>query len=337
MRFHGIRLPILAILTFLGFSHSPSTWAEEAGSGRAALPSGAPSMSMEQWREAREAANAAMEAPRGDEKIASLEAFVKEHPGYPEQGWVLQSLVEAYIDKGDFDPAHLASLLERITTTETLYVNRKPEFLVTRYYFKHHLPMESAERLLAKARSEIADDRLKLSQETLPKKREEARDRLEFREFQLGLCEGRVLLEKRNYPAALEKLKQTEQLGDLSGRSGLLLQDSMGKTIRRLPTTGIDWLYLSLAKAFLKTGNRREARASLDLVQNFSSSYYPEITVEREALRKELGMPRASAGREFRAPPKRAADFTLEDLDGKKVALSDYRDRVVLAMFWSTW
>jgi hypothetical protein len=59
--------------------------------------------------------------------------------------------------------------------------------------------------------------------------------------------------------------------------------------------------------------------------------------VEREALRKELGMPRASAGREFRAPPKRAADFTLEDLEGKKVALSDYRDRVVLAMFWSTW
>lgn len=341
MRFHRIRLPILAILTFLGFSHSlpGRVWAEEAGSGRAALPSGAPSMSMEQWREAREAANAAMEAPRGDEKIASLEAFVKEHPDYPELGWVLQSLMEAYVDKGVFDPAHLASLLEGIAGTKTLSINRMPELLVDRYYFKHHLPMESAERLLAKARSDIADDRLKLSQETRPKKREEARDRLEFREFQLELCEGRVLLEKRNYPAALEKLKHAEQLGDRSGRSGLLLVDSTGKTIRRFPTagSGFDWLYLSLAKAFLKTGNRREARASLNLVQNFSSSYYPEIAVEREALRKELGMPRASAGREFRAPPKRAADFTLEDLDGKKVALSDYRDRVVLAMFWSTW
>jgi len=294
-------------------------------------------MSMEQWREAREAANTAMEAPRGDEKIASLEAFVKEHPEYPEQGWVLQSLVEAYIDKGDFDPAHLASLLERMTTTETLYVNRKPEFLVTRYYFKHHLPTESAERLLAKARSEIADDRLKLSQETLPRKREEARERLEFREFQLGLCEGRVLLEKKNYPAALEKLKETERLGDQSGRSGLLLEDATGKAIRRIPTTWTDELYLSLAKVFLKTGNRRDARASLELVQNFSPSFYPEIAMEREAVRKELGMPHPPAGREFRAAPKPAADFRLKDLDGKEVALSDFRDRVVLAMFWATW
>jgi hypothetical protein len=342
LRAPGRRILVLTVVALLIPFMMPAgdARAKEGQAEKQAIPTGgATAMSMEQWRETREAANAAMEAPRGDEKIASLEAFVKEHPGYPEQGWVLQSLVETYIDKGDFNPAHLASLLEQITTTETLYVNRKPEFLVTRYYFKHHLPMESAERLLAKARSEIADDRLKLSWETLPKKREEARDRLEFREFQLGLCEGRVLLEKRNYPAALEKLKQTEQLGDLSGRSGLLLQDSMGKTIRRFPTGGsdFDWLHLSLATAFLKTGNRREARARLDLVQNFSSSFYPEVAIEREALRKELGMPRASAGREFRAPPKRAADFTLKDLEGKEVALSDFPNRVVLAMFWATW
>src|SRR4030095_6740131 len=94
-----------------------------------------------------------------------------------------------------------------------------------------------------------------------------------------------------NYPGALAKLKHAEQLGDLSGRSGLLLEDSTGRMIRRLPTAGssIDWLYLSLAKASMKTGNRREARASLGLVQNFSSSYYPEIGMEREGVAQEVG------------------------------------------------
>src|SRR5215813_7667140 len=122
MRFHGLRLPILAVLILLGSLYTPpgEAWAEEAGSGRAALPSGAPSMSMEQWREARESSEAAMEAPRGDEKIASLEKFVTEHPDYPYLETVLYSLVDAYVDKGVFDPAHLASLIERMAATENL-------------------------------------------------------------------------------------------------------------------------------------------------------------------------------------------------------------------------
>jgi tetratricopeptide (TPR) repeat protein len=337
MRFHRIRLPILALLAFLGFSHSPSTWAEEAGSGRAALPSGAPSMSMEQWREANEFVNAAMEGPPGDEKIATLEKFLKEHPTYPELHYVLQNLVSAYIEKRDFDPAHLASLIERVADTKSLYGFTTEEFLVSSYYFKYHLPMESAERLLARARSEIAAQKLSMAQETLPRKREQTRLRIESREFMLALCEGRILLEKKDYPAALDKLRQAEQLGDLNGRSALLLEDSTEKAIRRIPTVGIDWLYLSLATAFLKTGNRHEARAHLEQVQDILPNDFPEIGIAKEALRKELGMPRPSAGRETRAEPKPAADFRLKDLDGNEVALSDFHDRVVLAMLWATW
>ena len=36
-------------------------------------------------------------------------------------------------------------------------------------------------------------------------------------------------------------------------------------------------------------------------------------------------------------PAKPASDFTLPDLDGKPVKLSDYRGKVVLVNFWATW
>lgn len=32
-----------------------------------------------------------------------------------------------------------------------------------------------------------------------------------------------------------------------------------------------------------------------------------------------------------------APGFTLQDINGKKVSLSDYRDKVVLVEFWATW
>src|SRR5664279_2139807 len=49
------------------------------------------------------------------------------------------------------------------------------------------------------------------------------------------------------------------------------------------------------------------------------------------------------AGRRKAAAPKLTAsgnlapDFTLTDIDGKKLALSDYRGKVVLLDFWATW
>ena len=35
--------------------------------------------------------------------------------------------------------------------------------------------------------------------------------------------------------------------------------------------------------------------------------------------------------------PRPAPAFTLPDLDGKKVALADFRGKVVLLFYWATW
>ena len=37
------------------------------------------------------------------------------------------------------------------------------------------------------------------------------------------------------------------------------------------------------------------------------------------------------------AKPQVAPDFTLEDLQGKRVAMQDHRGQVILLNFWATW
>lgn len=55
-------------------------------------------------------------------------------------------------------------------------------------------------------------------------------------------------------------------------------------------------------------------------------------------------LPAAAAGPDwtsFKAvpyePPKVAPEFSLPDLDGRPVALADFRGRVTLVFFWATW
>lgn len=55
-------------------------------------------------------------------------------------------------------------------------------------------------------------------------------------------------------------------------------------------------------------------------------------------------LPAAAAGPDwasFKAvpyePPKAAPEFSLPDLEGRPVALSDFRGKVTLVFFWATW
>jgi len=296
-------------------------------------------MSMERWRELKQEAEDATEAPRGDERIARCEAFLSRHPDYPELQFVLTSLVDAYLDKGDFDPAHMASLLERQSVAGSPYgPGELPEFLVGRYYFKYKLPLSSAERLLKKAWEGIAADRRALAKDTDPERRKEGLLRLEKREFMTDLAEGRVRLARGNTSSALGILLQAESLGNRTGQTGIQLREADGKLVRTLPRGSgqSDLLNLSMATAYARLGRRQEAEVRIGRVEDLIPGYYEEVGPARDALLADLGLPLVER-QEIRADPKPAPEFKFKDLQGKEVALSDFRDQVVLAMFWATW
>jgi hypothetical protein len=293
---------------------------------------------MQQWREAREEASAAMGAPRGDAKISRCEAFLKKYPDYPQASWVMRALVEAYIDKGSFDPARLDSLLQQVAERESYNGMGSAEFLIDKYYFKHHLPLEGAERVLLKNREEIARKRASLASLSDANRRDAALEQIEQREVLISIAEARILLARQDAAGAIRKLLETEAADSRTGTTVVPLVDARGRVVRTLPAGHriSDRLNLTLASAYARIGKRSEAIARLDRVQDFVPGHYPEVGPEVEALRRELNAP-APEPWVVRAPPEKARDFRLKDLQGRSVALSDFRGRVVLTMFWTTW
>ncbi len=67
---------------------------------------------------------------------------------------------------------------------------------------------------------------------------------------------------------------------------------------------------------------RSLALAAALLLALTGCSHSPRATVQDSAAQENL---------------KPAADFSLRDIDGKTVKLSDYRGKVVLLNFWATW
>ena len=279
-----------------------------------------------------------MNAPRGDERIARCEAFAREHPDYADLGDVLATLVDAYVETSRFDPARVANLLEQLAGLQAQGIWRLPEGLVDRYYFKYKLPLDSAERLLQKARAQVASEEAALAKISESRQKERRRQTLEMRKPHLELAEGRVRLARGDYPAAIDHLLRAESLGFASAWLGPVMRSAAQGSSRGFSafTPAAENLNLALAQAYLRTGDRRRARQRLGQVQAFLPEYFPEIALEREQLAKELGVS-SPASHEVRSEPTAAADFRLKDLDGKEVGLADFKDRVVLVMFWATW
>ena len=154
----------------------------------------------------------------------------------------------------------------------------------------------------------------------------------------MRLDEGRIQLEKRNPAGAAKTLLEAERKGEACALSGLPLISTKGQRALLLPAgqPASDRLNLSLAQAYAGMGNRKQALERLKRVLNSRSSPLDELDADLEALRTALKVT-VPQRREVRLDPEPAAELRLKDLEGKEVALSDFKDRVVMVMFWATW
>ena len=87
-----------------------------------------------------------------------------------------------------------------------------------------------------------------------------------------------------------------------------------------------------LGKKVLVVGLARTGLATL----RFLKAKGARVNATERRLREEMKVPLPAAA-DVRADPVPAADFSLKDLDGNTVSLSDFRHKVVLVQQWTTW
>lgn len=289
-----------------------------------------PPMKLEDWRKVQKEGEAAAKAPELTKRIEQCKQFIADNEGHHATGTVLEALTDAMVEQGNYNPAELARFVEmRCKTDED--ATRLPVELVREYHLEHGLPIDSALRMLGEARARLDRD----WEQDVETEKDEARKRrtamwIDYQRMQTHLLEGRIQLEHDAPTAALAALDRAAKAAQ-NVPSGIMLR---GKDSRTLATGMMDELHVLRAAALHELERDDEAKVAFaDTVGFVSDTKLRELY---DQTKKDLGMQSKSA-RMVTAEAQLAQDFTLQDLDGKKVKLSDYRGKVVLLTFWATW
>jgi thiol-disulfide isomerase/thioredoxin len=169
----------------------------------------------------------------------------------------------------------------------------------------------------------------------------------------------------KSKPANLTKnewiQQQNQELGRMLGEYGKALMMS-GKNMEAIPVleksisligTENGKINETYSKALLETGDNRKAYTETErfILDGFSTPEMPNClkTAYIEINGSDSGFDLYLAGINKTAKQKRTAkiksemlnkpapDFTLTDLQGKKVSLKDYRGKSIVIDFWATW
>jgi hypothetical protein len=301
------------------------------------VPSGKPASThpaLEEWRVLKREVGEIVAMPAGPEQIDRCRAFLKKHPDFQDIYPLLNVLVADWLAVPENDRAYAVQLLERMAALSDRGYGLENLLLVDRFYLPYHLSPESALRLLAMSRKEIEEVRRLVPLESDAGIRSQMVP--DWSEFHLLVDEGRVLLQAGDASGALAKLLEVERKRDDGGAS-IQLRDAQGKILKTFP--GWDplsnWMNLAMAQAYAALGKLDAAKERLARVGG-EGGVLGAIQGPKEDLATQLKVVARTAG-EIRGDPLVAPDFDLEDLDGKHVRLSDYKDKIVLVMIWATW
>ena len=325
-----------ALLALFLFRASYGAQASAAPTPKGKPAGSAAQVTLEEFRALRKLSQEAMSSPPGPERIARCEAYLKEHPDSPNSPFILDTLLMDKLMTPGFDPHDATDLLEKVAASRASgYGSGYGEqelYVVQEYCLPYHFPVATCQAILARSRKAFeADHRLE--------KRDEVSSlwghSVAAIECHLLLEEGRVLLEAGDASGALQKLLQSEGCSQRDG-SLVSLRDSKGRSAQFFPTPSGDasWLNLSLAEAYARSGKKGEAVERLRWIQGTGE---PEkgFRARLHELEEQLKVTSPEMT-EFRGEAVPAPDFELEDLDGKKVRLSDFSGKVVLVLLWST-
>lgn len=292
-----------------------------------------PPMSLDAWRTIGEEGEAATKVADIGQRIEQCKTFVAKHGEHKETTKVLESLADAMVDSGSYDAAELAKFVEQRCASDE-DAGQLPVELVREYHVKHKLPLDSALRLLGEARARIDDE---WQEDVVREKDDKAKKRAEawlsYRRIQTYMLEGRVNLQHGKPDAAMKALDKARAQSK-TFPSDIEMLGAGGKKVGIVSSGLLDELHVLTAATLLELGREEEAKSAFTRAVGFVSDV--EMREIYADTRKALGF--STAGdRTITAEALPAFDFTLEDLNGKKVKLSDYRGKVVLVTFWATW
>jgi thiol-disulfide isomerase/thioredoxin len=288
-------------------------------------------IALDRWREIQKLGRIAARSPGLDERIDKCRAFIEDHADHQEAGAVLAALSDSLVERGDYDASELVHCVElRAELDEDDF--SLPIEMVREFHIKHDLPLASALSLLKVSRKRIARQWKDLEFETDERYREYREAGLRHGRTQTYVVEGRLHVERNEPSKALAALDKAEREA-AEFATDIIAIDAGGKTHTLVAGT-LDELHLLRAAALMALERPGSARASLGRTLGFFTD--PRLLSLYESTRDALGM-RSSSEQVVRAPPLMAQNFELSGLDGTKVRLSDFRGKVVIMTFFSTW
>jgi peroxiredoxin len=296
-----------------------------------AQPASAEKSTLDDWRLVNKLCEEATKGATAADRVRDCEKFLEQYPDHRGQKQLLKTLVDSYLQTGDYDPQRVAGLLESLAELDPNSY-RTPMELVDDYYVKHALPVESGRRLLRVAAERRAEERAKIEREKDPRAKKRRDQQMSYQDSWAAQLEGLLLLvHDRNEEAVQALLAAKEKAGVLPRDIVIYEGDEL---VRRHSTGLFDSVDLGLSVAYGRIGGRQKAMDHLEATLGFFQEK-PLKELHEEAYRNLDLKPQSRF--EITSAPLRASAFTLKDLDGNEVSLADHEGEVVLLSFWATW